>query len=781
MKSIELVSSFSPRGYQQSLFANTMKNNSLIVLPTGLGKTIIALMHAVYHHNNYHKKILFLAPTKPLVEQHERSFRELIANTDSFIFQTLTGTVAPKKRIELYNNADIVFSTPQLIENDIINGRIDKEDFSLVIIDEAHKATGGYAYCFIAEEFSKNAQILALTASPGTSEEEIKTVMENLYLDNVEVKRYEDEDVKPYVQKTNINHVEVELTKEQKQIKEKFDRVISKKTKELQNLGIITKRTLNKREILELQSELRKEIGSSSANDKTWKGISLAASLMKIMYGQELFDSQDFGAAYTYFHNFFRQGGDKSKAAEELTRDIDFRDGFESLKKLEQKNIQHPKLDKLKQLLNEEFSKNPQNKIIIFNQYRETAQNISKQIESETLKPVVFVGQNKKGNEGMSQKQQKKILEEFRSGIHNILISTSVGEEGLDIPKVDTVIFYEPVPSAIRTIQRIGRTGRFNEGNAYVLQTKGTKDVAIRYVATAKEKRMYSALEKIRNELGDTNKQKDLGEYFNNSNKKNSSLSEGTGSSVSGNNVSRNSKDSNDSKATNSQSSNTNGSSNTGISILVDSRENADLIKQLFRVDEFKVEATQLTIGDIVVSEEIAIERKAVGDFVTSLIDKRLFPQLIDLAKNYRRPILLIEGDESLYAQRNLNPNVIRSALSSIAVDLRMPILYTSSLEESVELIKTIVKRQNKDKKALSLVSGKKGLSDIQEVEKVVSSIPKVNAVTAKQLLFHFNSLEQLANATIKELEEVEGIGSLRAQYIYDFMRRKYLRDDKNI
>lgn len=739
MKQIELISSFKARTYQQSLFAHTMKKNSLIVLPTGLGKTIIALMHAVYHYNNKHKKVLFLAPTKPLVEQHEHSFRELIANQDSFIFQTLTGTVSPKKREELYNQADIIFSTPQLIENDIINERISLDDFSLVIVDEAHRATGGYAYCFIAEELSKYAQIIALTASPGTSKDEIQTVMNNLKLEYVEVKRYEDEDVKPYVQKTNIHHIEVELTKPQKKIKEKFDKVIAKKTQELKNLGIISSKQLSKRDILELQAELRKQIGTNEASETTWKAISLAAGLMKLLYGQELFDSQDFKAAHTYFYNFFRDGGDKSKAAEELTRDIDFREGFEELRKLEKKGEQHPKLEKLKELLNKEFSKTSDSKIIIFNQYRETAQHIVEEIQDKKIKPVLFVGQNKKGNVGMSQKQQKKILNDFREGEYNVLISTSVGEEGLDIPKVDTVIFYEPVPSAIRTIQRVGRTGRFNEGNAYVLQTKGTRDVATRYVASAKEKRMYQALEQL--QKGEKNhKQKGLNEFFE---KKEEIKPKKDFSGLP--------------------------------TVLVDNRENTDLIKRLFKVDEFKVEATQLTVGDIVISEEVAIERKAVGDFVSSLLDKRLFPQLIDLARNFRRPILLIEGDESLYAQRNLNPNVIRSAISSIAIDLRMPIIYTSSLDETVDYIKTIIKRQHKEKKALSLVSGKKGLSDIQEVEKVVSSIPKVNAVTAKHLLLHFNSLEKLAKASVKELEDVEGIGSIRAKYIYEFIRREYL------
>lgn len=751
MRKIELISSFTSRGYQQSLFANTMKKNSLIVLPTGLGKTIIALMHAMYQFNTNNKKILFLAPTKPLVEQHELSFKELIKNKEDIVLQTLTGSVSPKKREEMYKTSDIIFSTPQLIENDIVNSKVPLEDFSLVIIDEAHRATGNYAYCFIAQEFAKSAQILALTASPGTSKEEIETVMSNLVIENIEVKKYEDDDVKPYVQDTSIEHIQVELTAEQKKIKSHLDKVISKKTQELNNLGVLKgSKQLSKREILELQSELRKIIGNNEAEEVTWKAISLAAALMKLLYGQELFDSQDFKAAFTYYHNFFREGGDTSKAAQELTMDIDFRDAYDQLRKLHEKNELHPKLHALKKIIAQEFETNPDNKIILFNQYRDTALHICEEIKSNSCKPVVFFGQNKKGNIGMSQKEQKRILDEFRSGIHNVLISTSVGEEGLDIPKVDTVIFYEPVPSAIRSIQRIGRTGRFNKGKAYVLQTKGTRDIATRYVASAKEKRMYSSLEGIKKDI-QKKKQRGLSDFF----EKKSAQTQTK-------------------KSTPQENSQQQQPINSLPRILVDSRENTDLIKKLFKVEEFEVEATQLTVGDIVISEDVAIERKAVGDFVSSLLDKRLFPQLIDLARNFKRPILLIEGEESLYAQRNIHPNVIRSAISSIAIDLRMPIIYTNSIDETLEYIKTIVKRQNKEKKALSLVSNKRGLSEIQEIEKVVSSIPKVNAITAKHLLEHFNSLELLAKASAKELEEVEGIGSIRAKYIYEFMRRKY-------
>ena len=106
-----------------------------------------------------------------------------------------------------------------------------------------------------------------------------------------------------------------------------------------------------------------------------------------------------------------------------------------------------------------------------------------------------------------------------------------------------------------------------------------------------------------------------------------------------------------------------------------------------------------MDVGDIVITEDIAIERKAKVHFVNSLIDKRLFPQLIDLAKNFKRPILLLEGEENIYAVRNLNPNVIRATLSAVSVDLRIPTLNTQSLYESAQMIATIAKRTRREKR----------------------------------------------------------------------------------
>lgn len=755
MKKIELIKEFESRLYQQSIFANSVNKNTLVVLPTGLGKTIIAIMSCVFYFNKTGKKVLFLAPTKPLVEQQEKSFKSFFVNSNEFSFQVLTGLVSPKKRADLYSKADFVFSTPQLVENDIINGIINTCDFCLIVIDEAHRGTGNYAYTFIAEEFDKaNAKILALTASPGTSKEEILQIKSNLKIEHIEVRKSDDSDVAPYVNKTEITQVKVDLSEDLKKIKESFNRVYAKRILEIKNLGYLqgkNPKTITKTDLLELQNYLRALASQKTSDENVWRGISISAGLMKLSYGIELFESQDFEVCYNYFYNFFRDGKNESKAVLELTLDIEFREAFEELSILVKSGVIHPKFTKLEELVFAEFSKNADLRIIIFSQYRETASRIVKELSKvKEIRPVLFVGQAKKTEKGLSQKEQKDVLEKFKLGDYNILVSTSVGEEGLDIAKVDVVIFYEPVPSAIRSIQRIGRTGRFKKGKAYVLMTNGTRDIVTNVIANAKEKRMYSVLSAMQKEMGERGREmgeKNLSGFL----KQNTQIQK--------------------KEEENSQLP----TPNSQLSIVVDNRENNDLLKELFRIKELKVETKKLEIADIVISDYIAIERKSKVDFVNSIIDKRLFEQLLNLAQNYRRPLLIIEGEENIFSIRNLNPNVIRSTLSAIAVDMRIPIIFTDNLSETAQMVLTIAKRSIKDKKEISLADNKTAHSENEELEKFVSSIPKINVISAKSLLKSFKSVNELVNADEKTLQEVEGIGKLRAKFLVEFFKREYL------
>lgn len=742
MKKAELIEEFEARTYQEKIFGSSINKNTFVVLPTGLGKTVIALMQTIYYFNKTNKKVLFLAPTKPLVEQQEKAFKSFIKNYGDFTFQVLVGTLGPKKRIDLYEKCDFIFSTPQIIENDLVNGIINPKDFCFIVFDEAHRATGNYSYNFIAQEFFKhNVKFLALSASPGTSKEVIDLVLQNMRIEHLEVRSYDDDDVIEYVNKTKLEPVVVEISKEFKDILVLLNKSYVKRLDFLKGLGFLQKKPMvTKTDLLLLQNELRTMVSAGEASDEVWKAISIAAALMKLSYGIELFESQEVSAAYNYFYSFFR--GDSSKAAQELLIDNDFREAFERISKLKKDNVIHPKLLKLREIVFDEIAKNKDLRILIFNQYRDSATKIVSELTKvKEIKASIFVGQAKKGDVKMSQKDQKKILNDFRNGELNVLVSTSVGEEGLDIPKVDLVIFYEPVASAIRSIQRIGRTGRFKKGKAYVLQTSGTRDVVTSHIANAKEKKMQRVLKEIKDGFASKSSDNGLNKFIN----KESSDEDKTIDGV-----------------------------DERIPIYVDQRENNTLIKELYKLEEIKVIGKQLEVGDIVIDENIAIERKAKKDFVDSILDKRLFPQLIDLARNYRRPILIVEGEENIFAVRNVKPNVIRASLSAIAVDLRMPILFTNSMEETAQMVLTIAKRTRREKKDISLATDKRSFSENEELEKVVSSIPKINVVTAKGLLTKFKSIKELTNANEKELLECDGVGKLRAKSLKEFFEREY-------
>ena len=514
MEKIELIDNFKPRLYQQTIFSSSIFKNSFVVLPTGLGKTIIALLLSVFYYNKFNKKILFLAPTKPLVNQQKNSFEKFIKNSKSFELVVLTGQTSPKKREEIYKENDFIFSTPQVIENDILSKTINLDDFCFCIFDEAHRATKNYSYCFIAEQLNntKNLYNLCLSASPGSKKEDIEEVFSNLFINHIEIKKNEDSDILPYINKTEISRLEVELCKDSNEIKNLFDKVLKNRIDKLKEYNFISQNSklVTKTELLNLSAFLRARL-SQQKDTSFFEGISITSGIMKLIHGIEIFETQNFKLSFEYFLGFFKRN--ETKAVLQISGDVYFREAIDKLKILVDKKINHPKINELKEIVKKNLEKNKDLKIIIFSSFRDVAKNLEESLNKiSNVKSSIFVGQAKKNNINFSQKKQKQIIEDFRDGKINVLISTSVGEEGLDIPQVDLVVFYEPISSAIRTIQRVGRTGRFSKGEVLVLITKNTKDEINLYVSNRKEKRMYLDLQKIKKKI-----EKDFGDDKNKS------------------------------------------------------------------------------------------------------------------------------------------------------------------------------------------------------------------------------------------------------------------------
>ena len=483
------------REYQESIVETALSDNTLCVLPTGLGKTsIAALVVANILEKKKNAKILFMAPTRPLVEQHKKTFEKIFKL--GLNFEVVTGQNKPSERYKIYERADIVFSTPQTIENDIKKDRIDLSKFSLIIFDEAHRCIGNYAYVYIAKKYVENSNglILALTASPGGHRSKINLVKNLLFIKNIEIRTREDKDVIPYIQPLKQEWVNVELSQPLKSIREYLEKSKDEKIKMLVNWNIIKTPVINKTQIIELQQKLSKSHGGFK-----FAALSVLAQILKIDHALLLLETQCIYSLKKYFDKLITDASKrKTRAVERLVREIEIKNAMRLTNELYNEGKEHPKIDKLVEVVNNQIKNKKDSRIIIFAQFRDTINKIYKTLkEIPDIKPVEFIGQAKKYGKGLSQKEQIKILNEFKMGIYNVLIASQVGEEGLDVTETDLVIFYEAVPSAIRKIQRSGRTARTRPGKVVILITKGTRDEAFHWAGYQKERKMKKVLKEM--------------------------------------------------------------------------------------------------------------------------------------------------------------------------------------------------------------------------------------------------------------------------------------------
>ena len=504
---MEFLQGITPRKYQEEIFNTCKEKNCLVVLPTGLGKTLIALMLAIQRMKDFPgEKVVFLAPTKPLAEQHQKSFKKYLP--ELFGEMTLfTGAVSPGNRKKLWQNSDIIFSTPQCVANDVKKGLYDLGGVCLLIEDEAHRCVKSYDYTFLAQNYIKNSlhpRILGLTASPGSDKSKIKDICKNLFIEAVELRTRESPDVKQYLQELEFEKIMVDFPPEFQEIKHVLLKLFDRYVEELRARKVLFGPS-TKTGLIQLQKKLMHNlaIAGSNRNYNYMLGVSACAQAIKLQHALELLETQTLQSFNKYLQKLFKEATNKkSKGVVKLVAKPEFNFIFMSSNELLAKNQEHPKLSELIEIIKREKQQNKNLKMIVFTQFRDTATNISKKInEIPDIKAKVFVGQAKKSESGLSQKQQKKIIEDFSDGKIDILCATCIAEEGLDIPEVNAVVFYEPIPSAIRTIQRTGRTARLSKGKLIMLITKKTRDEAFFYVSKSREKKMHSAISQIQQDL----------------------------------------------------------------------------------------------------------------------------------------------------------------------------------------------------------------------------------------------------------------------------------------
>ena len=506
---MNFLKEISPREYQQKIFETCKEKNCLVVLPTGLGKTLIALMLTIERMRLFPgEKAIFLAPTKPLAEQHETYFKKHLPELFADI-QLFTGAINAEKRKQIWKTADIIFSTPQCVSNDLQKNLYTLDNVCLLIEDEAHRCIRNYDYNLVAQKYkdqAKHQRILGLTASPGSEKDKIKEICKNLSIEEVELRTRDSDDVKKYLQKLIFEMKKIGFPPEFEEMKQILEKLCNSYTDELKYRKLLFEYP-SKTNLINLQKKFSATIKSGGRGFNILRGMLACANAIKLRHATELLETQTLQGFNQYLKELMKQAEKaKSKGVVQLVKKPEFNYVLVKSNEMLGKKTEHPKINHLFEIVKEEKTKNENLKIIVFSQFRETAKIISKKLnELKGVNAKVFVGQAKKTisseETGLSQKEQKEIIEEFSSGKINVICSTSIGEEGLDIPEVNVVIFYEPVASAIRAIQRAGRTARLMKGKLIMLITKNTKDETYYYASRRKERKMHLMIDSVKEEL----------------------------------------------------------------------------------------------------------------------------------------------------------------------------------------------------------------------------------------------------------------------------------------
>ena len=493
------ITGFTPREYQERIVTTSKANNTLVCLPTGTGKTKTAILVAVARLNQFPKgKVLVCSPTKPLTNQIAEEFKACTTLQPGEV-SVLTGTTSPLERVGVWKRAKVIVATPQTIENDLTHKRISLENVVLLCIDECHRSKMKFANTGVTKIYKDQAhheRIMALTASPGSTKESIKEICENLFIDAVEIRTEEDDDIKEHIQGKKIEFVKVELPPTFLEVKELLRNLYLNKVKQLRSFGLTKPAGIvNKRDLLGLQFRLQQQI--KQRNTSAFIGVSMVAQAIKTSYLAELVETQTIQSAKLYIQKLEKE---TSKAAKTIMNTTSMKEAIIKINALAEDNCLHPKLVKLQELIKQEIAENKECRIIVFANFRNTVDEITKLLNKNNTHAKKFVGQANKETKGLKQSEQIALLDEFRNSEFNVLVASSVGEEGLDIPEVQAVIFYEPVPSELRRTQRSGRTGRTKPGKVIYLVTKNTRDEAYHWSSQKKQKLMKETLYKMKEE-----------------------------------------------------------------------------------------------------------------------------------------------------------------------------------------------------------------------------------------------------------------------------------------
>jgi ERCC4-related helicase len=463
------------RDYQRRFVEKALEANTLAVLPTALGKTVIAeLVAAELLHRHPGCRILFMAPTKPLALQHRESVLKHLKLGEGEV-AVVTGETAARPDVWNSPRVRFVTATPQAVWNDYRRGLVRLEEFALLIFDECHRSRSRYAYTRLAEEYIRRCPyplILALTASPGSEEDKVVEVVRNLWIEQVVWMSEEDEEVSKYIPGIRVGWVRVKLPAEYEMIRDEIKGMIESVISRLRESGLFRMpiEAVNRKVLVGLMNRIRAEI-DSGVKGPNIHYMTLLSAALSLYHAQELIESQHVYSLKHYLEEISRS---ELRSHKTITSTPDFRN---LVRMVSQCTVDHSKVDALASTLEAHFAEKPGDRVLVFANIRATAEVLVDRLRERGYSAALFIGRAE-GKHGprMSQDEQMRTLKDFREGVYNVLVATSVGEEGLDIPECGLVVFYEPAVSGIRYIQRRGRTGRKLPGKAVILVADKTVD-----------------------------------------------------------------------------------------------------------------------------------------------------------------------------------------------------------------------------------------------------------------------------------------------------------------
>lgn len=468
------------RDYQISLANQAKGENCLVVLPTGLGKTAVALQVIAEYLSKGTGGVLFLAPTRVLANQHYEFLKNNLNLEDITL---LTGEDTLTKRKKLWANS-VICATPEITKNDLEREIVSREQFSLVIFDEAHRTVGDYAYSWIAHRFAEtNTRILGMTATLPSEKDKATAIITTLRIASVAQRSEDSPDVKPYIQHTNTEWVKVELPHEMKEVQYYLRKALQVQYNELQRCGLRLSGNASLSQLLRSRDFVLRQ------NRRAAKPLFTA---IRIHYALNILESH----GVTSFLRFCERTREKKGVGikDLFENDSNFLRALAFAKDAQKKGIEHSKIPKLAEII-----KSIPGKAIVFTSYRDSVEIIHEKLVEMGIAAAFLIG--KAGETGLKQKEQIDTVQKFRDGTYSVLVATRVGEEGLDISEVNHVIFFDNVPSSIRFIQRKGRTGRKAVGKLTVLIAKDTIDEAYYWVGQRKIKAAQNMGDRLTKDL----------------------------------------------------------------------------------------------------------------------------------------------------------------------------------------------------------------------------------------------------------------------------------------